>query len=201
MPKLIEESGLLFDPPDTTVRLEAAPYFVEHFKRYGLGEMDFVWWDPAQQIVHLLELKDYSLRSLPPDLVGELVQKATDCLLLLGSIHYGLPHADGIKGMLPSACHAKPTRAGAIRLTFVLKMARPDQAYELQSMRDALLNRLKGRLELLGLRPFTTVLLLDQWTARERGVPIVLDEEETPAAPPPPEAKSPGRGGPKPRRR
>jgi len=102
MPKPIPESGLYFDPPnDRAFRWQDRPYFVEHCKRFGVQEMDFGWCDQEGRILYLLELKDCSRTDQPPrDYVDELVQKATDCLLLLGSVWHTLPHADGIRSDL-----------------------------------------------------------------------------------------------------
>src|ERR1700742_2639657 len=127
MPPLILESGLYFDPPsERYFRWQDCPYFVDHFKRYGLHEMDFAWWDPQEETMNLLEFKDYSLPSsdkLPPTLINEFVQKATDCVLLLGSIWHDLPHAEGLKRELYEAWHEKPRNAQSMRLTFVIKVA------------------------------------------------------------------------------
>ncbi len=180
MERRIRESGLYFDPPvDGYFRLEVAPYFKSVFKGRGLCEMDFGWWDPTEKTLHLLELKDYSVKALPDNLVDDLVQKATDCLLLLGSMYYGLPHAEGIKEDFPENSHVKPNRPAMLRLTFVLKTAARDHALPLQQMRDKLKNKLNGRLELLDLRSSTEILLLDHWMAQELGVPIVPADDES----------------------
>ncbi len=179
MPRLIQESGLLFDPRENEFfRFEEAAYFRKVFKGRGLCEMDFGWWDAKDQVLHLLELKDYSVKPLPPNFVDELVQKATDCLLLLGSIYYGLPHAEGIKGDVPSACHAKPQRPASLQMTFVLKTSAKDHALALQPMRDAVTNRLAGRLELLDLRQAAKVVIVDHWLAQAMKIPISPAEDE-----------------------
>jgi hypothetical protein len=178
MQQVIKESGLLFDPPEGYFRIQDAPYFKDKFQRYGLCEMDFGWLDADQHILHLLELKDYSTRELPPDLTGDLVQKATDSLLLLSSIYYGLPHQDGIRGVFPAECHEKPAPPARIQITFVIKTPSRDTAVLLQKMRDSLKNRIAGRLELLDLRLVTDVFLVDQWIAKDLlKLPIDFEEE------------------------
>lgn len=177
MQRRIEESGLYFDPPVGYFRIQDAPYFKDKFQRRGLCEMDFGWLDPVQRILHLLELKDYSTRELPPDLTGDLVQKATDSLLLLSSIYYGLPHQEGIHSVFPAECHERPSPPASIRITFVIKTQSRDTAILLQKMSDSLKNRIAGRLELLDLRTVTQVFLLDQWMAKEQRIPIDFEEE------------------------
>src|SRR5262249_30280382 len=153
------------DPPNERwYRWQDRPYFVEHCKRFGVQEMDFGFCDLEGRILHLLELKDYSRPGeLPPALVDELVQKATDCLLLLGSIWHGLPHAEGLKRDLHEEWHQKPVHAGGLRLIFVVKLAEQSHRADMQPMLDKLRNKLAGRLELFALRQIATVELLDHW--------------------------------------
>lgn len=152
----------MFDPPEGYFRWQDAPYFALHFKGIGLCEMDFAWHDPAKDVLHLLEVRDYSRADRQDlwfkagdrqtlDIVHELVQKATDSLLLLSSMWYGLPHAAGLQADVPRVWHVRPEPPRALRVTFVLKLATDAQTAALQPMQDSLRNRLKGRLRLLGL--------------------------------------------------
>ena len=119
-----------------------------------------------------------SFNDLPPDMPLDLAQKATDCLLLLASIYYGLPHAEGIRGIFPVECHSKPTTPAALRLMFVIKTPSRDTAIHLQKMRDKLKNMIAARLELLDLRAVTEVFLVDQWMAKDLlKLPIDFEEE------------------------
>lgn len=177
MQRRIAESGLYFDPPQGYFRIEEAPYFRKMFKGRGLCEMDFGFWDPEQGVLNLIELKDYSIKDIPSNLSLDLAQKATDCLLLLASIFYELPHAEGIRGIFPAECHQRPTNPSALRLTFVIKTKGRDVAALLHAEMDLLRQRMAGRLEVLDLRSVTQVFLLDQWMAKDSGIPIDFEEE------------------------
>lgn len=182
------ESGLYFEPPHgECFRLEhCAP--VRALKGQGLAEMDFAWRDAAEQTIHLLEVRDYSLpeRALSVDfLVHECVQKATDCLLMLVSVWHDLPAGPALRGDLPDTWHAWPGEHGRLSLTFVLKTSAQNDRVSIAQLETRVRDKLKGRLELLHLRRITTVRIMDHQTARQRGVPIqsVEDFLATPVEP------------------
>jgi hypothetical protein len=169
------ESGLYFDPPHARCfRWDTCPDF-KTFKRFGLAEMDFGWRDEATATLHLLELKDYSTDPYSDDwLIGELVQKATDCLLLLASVWYELPRGDAIRSCLPDEWH-EHADGQPIQLNFVLKTA---DVVPLHSLQDKLRNKLLGRQELLALRTVTTVYLVNHELAvSELGLPLTPADE------------------------
>lgn len=169
------ESGLYFDPPHARCfRWDTCPDF-KIFKGLGLAEMDFGWRDETTGTLHLLELKDYSTRDLSPDwLIGDLVQKATDSLLLLASVWYGFPRGDAIRACLPDEWHEHAERQ-PIQLNFVLKTA---DVVPLHDLQDRLRNKLLGRQELLALRTVTTVYLVNhEFAVSELGLPLTLADE------------------------
>ncbi len=180
------ESGLYFDPPHARCfRWDASDYFRVTGKRYGLAEMDFAWCDETTMALHLLEVKDYSTDpQLPAWLINDLVQKGTDCLLLLASVWYRLPHGDSIRACLPDEWH-EHAEGQPINLTFVLKTA---ENVALQPLQDQLRQKLKGRQELLALRTVTTVSLVNHELAvSELGLPLTPADE-------PPRRRKRGRG-------
>ena len=99
------ESGLFFNPPnDRCFRLDHSPHASTLFRSMGVQEIELGWWESAKQTMHLLEVKDYSRPGASFDhqhFLNECLQKATDCLLLLASIWYGLPCAPDAKDSVP----------------------------------------------------------------------------------------------------
>lgn len=178
------ESGLYFDPPhERCFRIDQSKLAEALCKRFGVQEMDFGWWDESQRIMYLLEVKDYAQAgaSFSADhYLNECIQKATDCLLLLASIWYGLPYGSDVKLSLPEEWHARPAAPPRLHLYFVIKT--PEASKDMLGM-DALQakarDKIKGRLELLQVRSATTLFLLDHRAAAKLGLPIKTEDEIT----------------------
>lgn len=125
----------------------------------NLKEMDFGWWDA--DTLWLLELKDYAHLSpeerLPGHLLEELANKATDVLLMLAAAWIGTEMGNGLKACLPK--HSQ--RPHRLKLAFVLKVE-PILVPQIQTLKDTLNQRLRGRIALFDIR---NVILIDHLTA------------------------------------
>lgn len=178
------ESGLYFDPPHAECfRLEHCDH-VKALKGHGVAEMDFAWWEAGREAIHLLEVRDYSdpAHKLAVDfLVHECVQKATDCLLMLASVWYGLPAGERLRECVPETWQRRPAERGHVFLTFVIKTTTQNDKVSIGQVQNRVRDKLKGRLELLELRGSTTVQIMDHETARQRGVPLKTEEDFAPA--------------------
>lgn len=176
------ESGLFFDPPhDRCFRLDQSELAEGLFKRFGVQEMDFGWWDELQQIMHMLEMKDYARAGVSfnaDHYLNECVQKATDCILLLASIWYGLPYGPQVKGCVPNEWHVRPAVPPRLHLFFVIKVPETSKdALGMDALQARARNKMKGRLELLQVRSATTLFLLDHRTAKAFGLPIKTEDD------------------------
>ncbi|MFT3765515.1 MAG: hypothetical protein QM820_08380 [Minicystis sp.] len=181
------ESGLYFDPPhDRCFRLAQCEHGKRFFQELGLQEMDFAWWDEPDRAMHLLEVKDYSepgRRFEPDHYTNECVQKATDCLLLLASIWYGLPYGSQAKDCVPEEWHTLPAAPPQLRMFFVAKVPEPaDQRptkdpFGWDGLETRARNRMRARIELFRVTPATTLFLMDHRTAARRGLPIKSEQD------------------------
>jgi hypothetical protein len=179
------ESGLYFDPPhDRCFRLDQSAHAGVLFKSLGVQEMDFGWWDEAKQAMRLLEVKDYSRPESKFNhelFLNECLQKATDCLLLLASIWYTLPCAHQARDSVPEEWYTRPAAPPRLDMFFVVKVAESGRGEAvgdplgLEQLQARARNKMRGRLELLGVRPATMLFVMDHRTAATR-VPIRTDE-------------------------
>ena len=177
------EPGFLFSPPhERSFRLSASA-LSDTFKRFGIQEMDFAWWNEPQQTMNLLEVKDYSTGSFSAEhYVNECAQKATDCLLLLGSIWYGLPYGPKVRECVPDEWHTLPVAPPRLHLFFVMREPQSTDPLGMSALEGRVRNKMRGRLELLNLTRATTLFLMNHRTAAAR-LPI---EEDVAAKPKPP---------------
>ena len=140
----------------------------------NLKEMDFGWWDTAKNTLWLMEVKDYSRLTLeerlPVDLFDTFVNKATDSLMMLASVWFSSAQGTSISACLPTSCRSFPFHPHKIKLVFLLKV-NSHTIPEIETLRDWLKNRLKGRVALFDMA-VTNVILLDHNTAMSVGLPI-----------------------------
>lgn len=94
MPQFYQEDRIRFEFPDAwkVLRPEKASYYTRHFQNFagGCKEMDFILFEPANRVLWLLEVKDYTTnRRLKAQCVfEEIAEKVRDslALLLAGSV-------------------------------------------------------------------------------------------------------------------
>ena len=179
------ESGLYFEPPhERCFRLDQAEFSGTLFKRFGVQEMDFGWWDASQRAMRLLEVKDYSVAAFNAEhYLNECLQKATDSLLLLASVWYGLPYGPQVRGCLPEEWHARPGAETRLHLFFVIKVSESTDAgptkdpLGMDALEAKARNKMRGRLEMLQVLPATTVFLMNHRAAAGRGLPIKTEAD------------------------
>jgi hypothetical protein len=186
------EPGFLFSPPHKCSFRLSASALSDTFKRFGIQEMDFAWWDAPEQTMNLLEVKDYSRTGSfsAEHYVNECAQKATDCLLLLGSIWYGLPYGPRVSECVPEEWHTLPVTPRRLHLYFVMKEPQSKDPLGMSALQDKVKSKVKGRIELLDLTSATTLFLMNHHFAASKGLPITTPEaflaEPVPARPKPP---------------
>ncbi len=89
MPQVFQEGRVEFKFPDTwqVLRPEDASYYKRHFQNFadGCKEMDFILFDPADSVLWLLEVKDYTTnpRTKTQCVLQEVAEKSRDSLALL----------------------------------------------------------------------------------------------------------------------
>ena len=179
------ESGLYFDPPNKRAfRLEDSELAGMLFKRFGVQEMDFGWWDEPEQTMNLLEVKDYSEAPFNAEhYVNECIQKATDCLLLLASIWYNLPYGQKVRDCLPDEWHSFPGAPPRLHLFFVIKEPPSADARAtkdplgMDALQGRVRNKMRGRIELLHVTPATTLFLMNHRAATVRRLPIKSSDD------------------------
>lgn len=172
------EPGFLFDPPHERAFRLSASALSSTFKRFGIQEMDFAWWDEPAQTMKLLEVKDYTKGTFSADhYVNECVQKATDCLLLLASIWYGLPYGPKVRECVPDEWHVLPAAPPRLHLFFVMKEPQSRDPLGMSALEDQVRSKVKGRIELLHLTPATRVFLMNPRTAAGHKLPITTEED------------------------
>ncbi len=179
------EPGFLFNPPhEHAFRLSDSALADTLFKRFGVHEMDFAWWDEPAQTMNLLEVKDYSTAPFVAEhYVNECAQKATDCLLLLASMWYGLPYGPSVSECVPDEWHTRPVAPPRLHLFFVLKEPPSADAratkdpFGMSALEDKVRNRMRGRIELLKLTPATKLFLMNHRIAAGRLLPITTEED------------------------
>ncbi len=182
----ILESGLRFEPPtDDWFRLEDCAGF-KSLKGVGVHELDFSWFDRDRNILWLFELKDYSETGGASDpqkqqtvdyLDREFVDKAKDCLLVLGSVWHNLPKKALLEPDLPPVFRQLPSQDRRLKLAFVVKTDEPQRfSSSAGPLQDRLRSKIKGQCELLGIREHCEVFLFDHETAIKSGLPLRVDD-------------------------
>lgn len=94
MPQSYQENRIRFEFPDgwKVLRPEKASYYTRHFQNFagGCKEMDFILFEPANRVLWLLEVKDYTSnpRTKTQCVFEEIAEKIRDslALLLAGSV-------------------------------------------------------------------------------------------------------------------
>ena len=178
----ILESGLLFEPGDEDWFRLADYAGFKSLKDIGVHELDFGWFDRKHNILWLIELKDYSETGGASDpqkqqivdyLDREFVDKAKDCLLVLGSVWHHLPKKALLEPGLPPLCRQMPSQDRRLKLAFVVKTDDPQRFSESAGpLLNRLRNKIKGQCELLGIREYCEVFLFDHDTAIQSGLPL-----------------------------
>lgn len=168
-----QESGIIIELPDgESFRLQDNPAY-QKLKGKNLAEMDFAWWDTSQQILWLLDVKDYShltpSERLPDYLLEKLINKVTDTLMILSSVWINSEQGQQIKINLPTSCQTFPLKPHRLKIVFVLKIQNPTLKLSLSPLKTSLVSRLKGRLALFDLNHIT---LVDHETAIQMGLPL-----------------------------
>jgi hypothetical protein len=173
MPTYIE-SGLHVHLPDgDSFRFEDCAAY-RRLSGWSLKEMDFGWWDGDRQILWLMELKDYSRLTprerLPEPLFDNLLNKATDSLLMLSAAWLQSNQGKTLRPCLPSSCGQLPRR---IKLVFVIKLHQTPIIADLGPLGVRLKNRLRGRVALFDL-DVKDVAIADHNTAIKLGLPLSI---------------------------
>lgn len=147
-------------PDGESFRLQDNPAYQKLKGKY-LAEMDFAWWDTSQQILWLLDVKDYSQLTpserLPDYLLDKLINKVTDSLMILSSVWINSEQGQQIKIGLPTSCQTFPLKPRRLKIVFVLKIQNPTLKADLSPLKTRLVDRLKGRLALFDLSNITLV--------------------------------------------
>lgn len=86
------ESGLRVELPDGTAFFRLGECRAFDLVRHGrMHEMDVGWWDEPAQATFLVEIKDYSVRKPSREILGNLIAKGRDCLVMLHAAWCGSP--------------------------------------------------------------------------------------------------------------
>ena len=110
--KVYIESGLRVNlPKEQHFRFQDCEIY-KQLSGQKLKEMDFGWWQKEQNRLWLIEIKDYAHLTteerLPNHLLDNLVDKATDSLLMLASCWIKTGKGREFSGCLPKAIQQFP---------------------------------------------------------------------------------------------
>jgi hypothetical protein len=123
-----------------------------------LKEMDFCWWQKEQNRLWLIEIKDYAHLSteerLPNHLLDNLVDKATDSLLMLATCWAKTGKGREFSACLPLPIQQFPEHPEQLKLKlfFILKIDVNMFKDEIDALRYRLNDRLRGRVALFNIR-------------------------------------------------
>jgi len=173
--RTLEESGFRVSVPESdSFRLADLEPYRELSGRH-LKEMDLGWWDVPRARLLLLELKgreiwdefDREREGAHAHLLASLETKANDVLLILAAVWSGTETGKRLAALLPPRARAYP---GDKKLKLVFLVDTPARRRELLGpVKDALRNRLAGRLALFGA---AAIVLADDETAMKMGLPV-----------------------------
>ncbi|MEQ8969819.1 MAG: hypothetical protein RIE73_05425 [Coleofasciculus sp. C1-SOL-03] len=118
---IYQESGLQITLPDTErFRFQDCSGY-KTLNGKNLSEMDFGWWDSTKNSLWLLDVKDYShltpTERLPDYLLENLVNKATDSLLILSAVWFGSVKGQEICSELPLSCRTFPSKPKKLKIS------------------------------------------------------------------------------------
>jgi len=166
------ESGLIITLPDKEHFSFQDCHGYKTLSGQNLKEMDFGWW--RDDTLWLIEIKEYanltSNEQLPAHLLDNFVNKATDSLLMLASLWAETNHGLKLAPCLPPQIHKFPKR---LKLFFILKIDKVIFKSQIIHLKDALKNRLRGRLILFDVKH---VSLVDHLTAIKCNLPIAIED-------------------------
>jgi hypothetical protein len=123
-----------------------------------LKEMDFGWWQKQQNRLWLIEIKDYAHLTteerLPKHLLDNLVDKATDSLLMLANCWAKTGKGREFSSCLPPAIQQFPEHPEQLKLKlfFILKINVAMFKDEIDALRYELNDKLRGRVALFNIR-------------------------------------------------
>lgn len=125
MPQVFKEGRVEFRFPDAwkILRPEDTSYYNRHFQNIagGCKEMDFMLFDPADRVLWLLEVKDYTTdrRTKTECILDEVAKKSRDSLALLYA------GAVGDNAQAPSVGHFARNTWRPSRIRVVLHIDQP----------------------------------------------------------------------------
>lgn len=169
-----QESGLVITlPEDEHFRFHDCQAY-QLLSGQHLKEMDFGWWQADKKVLWLIEIKEYEsltpTERLPAHLLNNLVNKATDSLLMLAALWAKTNKGLELAKCLPSSIHQFP---GRVKLFFIFKVAEDQTLFRnhFGSLKDALKNQLRGKRALFDIKHIT---LVDHLTAIKCNLPITI---------------------------
>lgn len=167
----ITESNITLDFPDERFfRLESCPGY-RKLSGYHFKEMDVCWYDHAQQLYWLIELKDYSLGNLDSSSSIEkkamdLVKKSVDTVSMFLAMQHQYPYAAHLLPCVPDGNIPSDIRLKLLSIIRCESSQRPD----VQLLNNAYRNRFKPYAELFNIRHYTVA----EYSAAVRLLPFVL---------------------------
>jgi hypothetical protein len=115
--------------------------------------MDFGWIAPDGDAVWLLEVKNFDHSDAEPfdrdALFDDLVQKATDGLLMLASMWACVGVGPGLLRDVQATCPGFPPAPVTVRLVLMLKFKGADAQMQAMTLGDEVRTRLRGRMKCL----------------------------------------------------
>jgi len=176
--EIIESGFKVTVPEEASFRFEENQHY-RKLSGIGLKEMDVGWWNNDNNKLIFLELKgievwegfDKSKDNAYEYLVKSLKGKVTDVLLIMAATWIETGIGKDIKTQLPKVVHQYP---GDGSLKLIILIDTPDSRKPLLSpLKDAVNNKLAGRVRLFGV-PHVTIIDFD--TANKMGLPVTRDE-------------------------
>jgi len=176
--EIIESGFKVTVPEETSFRFEENQHY-RKLSGIGLKEMDVGWWKSDSSKLIFLELKgmeiwkgyDKSKDNAHEYLVKSLKRKITDVLLMMAAIWIETDIGKDMKTQLPEVVHQYP---GDGSLKLIILIDTPDSRKPLLSpLKDAVNNKLAGRVRLFGVQHVT---IIDFDKANKMKLPVTRDE-------------------------
>lgn len=170
MPSITESNITLEFSDERFFRLESCPGY-RKLSGYYFKEMDICWYDHAQQIYWLIELKDYSYGNLDSTAsidkkAMDLVKKSVDTVSMFMAMRHQYPYATQLLPCIPDGTIPPDVRLKLLSIIRCENSQRPD----IQLLNNAYRNRFKPYAELFNIRQYTVA----EYSTAARLLPFVV---------------------------
>lgn len=136
-------------------RFETCPAY-QSLSGQSIKEIDFGWWDDSNQVLYLLELKNYTIPGLDNQkaekLIENLWKKSVDTMIMLNSVWLSTPTGGTIASCLP----VEITQKVKVKIYHLVKVD-PSSAPLMMMVNQKLTNKFIGYKKLFNVAAFSII--------------------------------------------